>query len=77
MRKFWPGPLTLVFRHSQMVPKVTVAGLETVAIRMPKHNVALALIRESGCPIAAPSGNIAEDRAQRQPSTFLKILMEG
>jgi len=59
MRKFWPGPLTLVFRHSQMVPKVTVAGLETVAIRMPKHNVALALIRESGCPIAAPSGNIA------------------
>lgn len=59
MRKFWPGPLTLIFQHSTMVPKVTVAGLDTVAVRMPKHNVALALIRESGCPIAAPSGNIA------------------
>jgi L-threonylcarbamoyladenylate synthase len=41
------------------VPDVTVAGLDTVAIRMPRHNVALALIRESGCPISAPSANLA------------------
>jgi len=59
MRKFWPGPLTLVFKHADAVPKVTVAGLDTVAIRMPQHNVALALIKESGCPIAAPSANLA------------------
>lgn len=59
METFWPGPLTLIFHRSEVVPSVTVAGLDTVAIRMPKHNVALALIKESGCPIAAPSANLA------------------
>jgi len=59
MKKFWPGPLTLVFERSNAVPDVTVAGLDTIAIRMPQHSVALALIRESGCPIAAPSANLA------------------
>ena len=59
MEKFWPGPLTLIFKRSNLVPKVTVAGLDTVAIRMPKHKVALELIRQSRCPIAAPSANLA------------------
>ena len=59
MKQFWPGPLTLVLERSEMVPDVTVAGLSTVAIRMPKNKVALALIRESQCPIAAPSANLA------------------
>lgn len=59
MKQFWPGPLTLVFERSNLVPEVTTAGLETIAIRMPMHKVALALIRESGCPIAAPSANLA------------------
>jgi L-threonylcarbamoyladenylate synthase len=59
MEKFWPGPLTLIFRRSVVVPDVTVAGLDTVAVRMPNHRVALALIRESVCPIAAPSANLA------------------
>ena len=59
MRKFWPGPLTLIFKRSEIVPDVTVAGLETIAIRMPQHAVALALIKESRRPIAAPSANLA------------------
>jgi L-threonylcarbamoyladenylate synthase len=59
MRRFWPGPLTLIFERSVVVPDVTVAGLDTIAIRMPNHSVALALIRESGCPVAAPSANLA------------------
>ncbi|MGD0450130.1 MAG: L-threonylcarbamoyladenylate synthase [Candidatus Bathyarchaeia archaeon] len=59
MREFWPGPLTLIFKRSSIVPNVTVAGLDTVAIRMPKHKVALALIKQSNCPIAAPSANLA------------------
>jgi L-threonylcarbamoyladenylate synthase len=59
MREFWPGPLTLVFKHSDIVPDVTVAGLDTIAVRMPQHNVALALIKESSRPIAAPSANLA------------------
>jgi L-threonylcarbamoyladenylate synthase len=59
MKEFWPGPLTLIFKHSDIVPDVTVAGLDTIAIRMPQHMVALALIRESNRPIAAPSANLA------------------
>jgi len=59
MQKFWPGPLTLVFKRKDSVPKETVAGLDTVAIRMPKHNVALELIKQSGTPIAAPSANLS------------------
>jgi len=59
MARFWPGPLTLVLKRSSKVPTVTVAGLDTIAVRMPRHHVALALIRESSCPIAAPSANIA------------------
>jgi len=59
MREFWPGPLTLVFKRSDTVPAVTVAGLDTIAVRMPQHAVALALIRESRCPLAAPSANLA------------------
>jgi L-threonylcarbamoyladenylate synthase len=59
MEKFWPGPLTLIFKRSDVVPSETVAGLDTVAIRMPCHPVALALIRQSGCTIAAPSANLS------------------
>ena len=59
MKTFWPGPLTLVFHRSTIVPDVTVAGLDTIAIRMPKNKIALALIRQSGCSIAAPSANLA------------------
>jgi L-threonylcarbamoyladenylate synthase len=59
MRRFWPGPLTLILKRSRVVPDVAVAGLDTVAVRMPRHSVALALIRESGCPVSAPSANLA------------------
>jgi len=58
-KQFWPGPLTLVFERSNIVPDVTTAGLQTIAIRMPENKIALALIKESGCPIAAPSANLA------------------
>src|SRR5712692_3384620 len=54
---FWPGPLTLILPHSPLVPALVTAGLDTVAIRMPRHPVALALIRALGSPVAAPSAN--------------------
>lgn len=54
---FWPGPLTMIFQKSEKVPLTTTGGLETVAVRMPSHPVALALIREGGGYIAAPSAN--------------------
>jgi len=59
MANFWPGPLTLVLKRSRLVPDITVVGLDTIAIRMPKNKVALALLKESGTPIAAPSANLA------------------
>ncbi|HUM56830.1 MAG TPA: L-threonylcarbamoyladenylate synthase, partial [Bacillota bacterium] len=55
----WPGPLTLVVNKKPEVPDVTTGGLGTVAVRMPDHPVALELIRNAGCPIAAPSANIS------------------
>ena len=54
---FWPGPLTMIFRKSECVPRETTGGMDTVAVRMPSHPVAAALIRESGGYIAAPSAN--------------------
>src|SRR3989442_1838716 len=55
--EFWPGPLTLILPRGPRVPRMVTAGLETVAIRMPRHPVALALIRALASPIAAPSAN--------------------
>lgn len=59
MEQLWPGPLTLVFQCSNEIPKTTVAGLDTIAIRMPKHKVAQELIKKSHRPIAAPSANLS------------------
>src|SRR6266487_3276743 len=56
-QEFWPGPLTLILPRGPRVPLLVTAGLETVAIRMPRHPVALALISALGSPIAAPSAN--------------------
>ncbi len=56
-RAFWPGPLTLVLSKSAVISERLTAGLDTVAVRIPSHPVALALIREAGVPIAAPSAN--------------------
>lgn len=57
MEKFWPGPLTLVFNKKPIVPMAITGGLNTVAIRMPEHTLARAIIEEAGVPIAAPSAN--------------------
>jgi L-threonylcarbamoyladenylate synthase len=55
--RFWPGPLTLVLPKRPQIPAVVTAGGSTVGIRLPKHPVALALLREAGVPLAAPSAN--------------------
>lgn len=57
MKAFWPGPLTIVVKKSGTVPDILTAGLDTVALRMPSHPVALALLRYAGTPVAAPSAN--------------------
>ncbi len=57
MEAFWPGPMTLIVPKSDLIPDVVTAGLDTVAVRFPSHPVARELIRQAGCPIAAPSAN--------------------
>jgi L-threonylcarbamoyladenylate synthase len=63
-QRFWPGPLTLVLEkqleaqpQKYLIPAIVTAGLSTVAVRMPAHPIALALIRAAGVPLAAPSAN--------------------
>ncbi len=58
-KAFWPGPLTMIFQKSKIVPYSTTGGLDTVAIRMPSHPIAKQLIRSSGTSVAAPSANLS------------------
>lgn len=55
--RFWPGPLTIILPRTERIPSVTAGGLDSVGVRFPAHPVAQALIKASGVPIAAPSGN--------------------
>ncbi|MCR4925412.1 MAG: threonylcarbamoyl-AMP synthase [Clostridiales bacterium] len=55
--KFWPGPLTMIMKKSELIPDEVSAGLDTVAIRMPSHKIARKIIKQAGIPIAAPSAN--------------------
>ena len=57
-KTFWPGPLTLVLKKSELVSDIITASLDTVAVRMPDDNIALNLIREAQTPIVAPSANL-------------------
>ena len=56
---FWPGPLTIIMKKSKLVPKETTGGLDTVAVRMPSHPVALKFIEYAGGYVAAPSANVS------------------
>ena len=68
---FWPGPLTLILKKSELVKDIVTAGLDTVAVRMPSHNVALSLIEECSFPIAAPSANIS---GKPSPTSFEHVF---
>ncbi|MFZ5652508.1 MAG: L-threonylcarbamoyladenylate synthase [Bacillota bacterium] len=59
MKEFWPGPFTLILEGNGKICGPASAGLSTIAFRMPDHPVALALIREAGVPVAAPSANVS------------------
>lgn len=57
--KFWPGPLTMIMKKSDLIPNVTSGGLDTVAVRMPKSEYARKIIKACGLPLAAPSANLS------------------
>lgn len=69
---FWPGPLTMILKKSDKVPKETTGGLSTVAVRMPSDKTALSLIRAAGGYVAAPSANISG----RPSPTLAKYVAE-
>src|SRR5262245_24196245 len=71
--RFWPGPLTLVLTRTERVPDIVTAGGLTVALRMPAHPVALALLRAVGVPVAAPSAN----RSTRLSPTLAAHILDG
>lgn len=84
MEAYWPGPLTLVFPKSEIVPYGTTGGLETVAIRMPKDEVARTLIRLAGVPVAAPSANTSgrpspttADHVYQDMNGKIEMLVDG
>ena len=70
--RFWPGPLTMIFHKSDIVPYETTGGLNTVAVRMPVHRVAQELIRAAGGYVAAPSAN----RSGRPSPTVAKYVVQ-
>ncbi|KIR02340.1 YrdC/Sua5 family protein, required for threonylcarbamoyladenosine (t(6)A) formation in tRNA [Lachnospiraceae bacterium TWA4] len=74
MDKFWPGPMTLIFNKSELVPLETTGGLQTVAVRMPNHPVALKLIQEANVPIAAPSANLSGKPSPTKASHVIEDL---
>ena len=71
---FWPGPLTMVVWKNENVPYATTGGLDTVAVRMPNHPVALELIRRSGKLIAAPSANTSGRPSPTEGSHVMEDL---
>lgn len=74
--KFWPGPLTMIFKKSNLIPYEVSGGLETVAVRMPSHKDAREIIKRSGLPLAAPSANTS---GRPSPTNARRVLedMDG
>jgi L-threonylcarbamoyladenylate synthase len=69
--RFWPGPLTLVLKSRKIVPREVTGGLDSVALRVPAHPLALALLRQAGLPVAAPSANVSGGPS---PTTAAHVL---
>ncbi len=74
MDMYWPGPLTILFKKSDMVPDIISAGLDTVAVRMPNNKIALELIKGADTPIAAPSANLSGKPSPTQASHVIEDL---
>ncbi|GEB31295.1 MULTISPECIES: L-threonylcarbamoyladenylate synthase [Brevibacillus] len=73
MDAFWPGPLTVIVPKNDRVASLVTAGLDSVGVRMPAHPVALALIKQAGVPIAAPSANRS---GRPSPTTAAHVLAD-
>ncbi len=70
IKAFWPGPLTIVLKKKPEVPDIVTAGLDTVAVRMPNHDITLALIEKTG-PLTAPSANKSGKPSPTKPEHII------
>ena len=82
--RFWPGPLTVVLPKTSHIPDIVTAGLWSVAVRVPDHDVARALIAAAGCPLAAPSANpfgyvspTTAAHVEEQLGTQVAVILDG
>jgi L-threonylcarbamoyladenylate synthase len=82
--RFWPGPLTLIARRAPGIPAIVTAGLDTVAVRMPAHPVAIEVIERANVPVAAPSANpfgyVSPTRAahvERSLGDAIDLILDG
>jgi L-threonylcarbamoyladenylate synthase len=83
-RRFWPGPLTIVLPKTDLIPDIVTAGLPSVAVRVPDHPVAHALIAAAGQPLAAPSANpfgyvspTSAEHVEAQLGARLPLVLDG
>ncbi len=83
-KNFWPGPLTLVLKKQSVIPDIVTAGKDTVAVRVPNHPIALALLNQLDFPLAAPSANpfgsispTTTAHVSRYFSEELDVILEG
>ncbi|SNX53561.1 L-threonylcarbamoyladenylate synthase [Thermoanaerobacterium sp. RBIITD] len=74
MENFWPGPLTMIFEKSDIVPSINTAGMNTVAIRMPSNIIAHTLIERAGIPVSAPSANLSGKPSPTEASHVINDL---
>ena len=72
IKKFFPGPLTIILKKKDVVPNIVTANLDTVGIRMPTNEIALKLIEYAGVPIATPSANISGKPSGTNPEDIMK-----
>ncbi len=74
--KFWPGPLTIVLKAKKHIPSVVLAGGDTVGLRCPDHPMTLALLKECGLPLAAPSANPSGEKSPKTAEA-VRLFFDG
>ncbi len=73
--KFWPGPLTMIFKKKKgAVPDVVTAGGDTVGVRCPAHEMTLGIIKAAGVPLAAPSANMSGEKSPKNALDVIKVF---
>lgn len=73
IKKFFPGPLTVILKKNEVIPGVITSGLDTIAIRMPSSRIALDFIKACGVPVAAPSANLS---GSPSPTSYKHVLSD-